>query len=363
MFYKNKRKRICFYINSIRGGGAERVIVNLSKEFVEHGYDVFLITSFRGEWEYNLSNSVHRLSLEGEELEQGKIRRNLSRIIKLRIILKKVMPDYFISFMAEPSVRSIIASTKLPIKTLISVRNDPYREYPGKIGELLRKYIIPKADGCIFQTDDAMQAFPKEFREKSIVIPNAVKSEFYKVKRNPVSRTIVMCGRLEEQKNYPIVIEAIKKVSEYYPDIRLYIYGDGSLRDKLKEIIYSYGLIDNIFLMGQSDDIPSVLSKASIYVLSSDYEGMPNALMEALAASVPSISTDCPCGGPKYLIESMKDGILVSVRNSKKLSEAILYMLDNPEEAEEMGLKAKEKAEKYREDKIFKKWEEYLRNI
>ena len=132
-------KKIMFYINAIHDGGAERVMINLTKYFSEAGYDTVLVTSFRDKWEYTVPEHVKRLSLENTEIKQSRWRRNLSRIYKLRQLCKKEKPDILVSFMAEPNFRALLATIGLPTKNLVSVRNDPEVEYGGKIGRLIGK--------------------------------------------------------------------------------------------------------------------------------------------------------------------------------------------------------------------------------
>lgn len=356
-------KKIMFYINVINGGGAGRVMANLSSQFVENGYEVVFVTSYTTEGEYLLNPKIKRISLENEKIKQSRVRRNLSRIKKLRNICKSEKPDILISFMAEPNFRAIIATLGLPVKTVISVRNDPNREYCGKIFGFVGKYILPLADGCVFQTEEAKEWFPEKLQKKSTIILNPVKKSFYTVKRNPEEGLIVTCGRLQTQKNHKLLIDAIQDLVEVFPQIRLRIYGEGVMKEELVNYINEKNLSNIISLEGQSQNVPEVLSEADIFVLSSDYEGMPNALMEAMAVGIPSISTDCPCGGPKMLIKNGDNGILVPVNNKNDLAEAIKDVFRNKKKKEILGLKAKESALEFSEDIIFLKWEKYLKEI
>ena len=150
-------EKIFFYINAIHDGGAERVMVNLAKYFSENRYNTTLVTSFRDTWEYPLAPTVGRLTLEEQEVKQSRLMRNLSRISKLRKICKEEKPDILISFMEEPNFRAILATRGLPVKTLVSVRNDPNKEYAGKLGAFVGKVLLPMADGCVFQTKEAQE--------------------------------------------------------------------------------------------------------------------------------------------------------------------------------------------------------------
>lgn len=355
--------KIAFYINAIHEGGAERVMVNLASNFVNAGDDVILITSFKDTWEYPYSKKIKRYILEKNGVSSSKFKRNIFRILELRKVLKKETPDCIVSFMAEPNYRAIIASRGLKIKTIISVRNDPNKEYPGKIGKFLGRFLLPIADGCVFQTAEAQQWFPKKLQNKSKIIYNAVKEDFFEVKRHVVKNTVVTCGRLEEQKNHRLLINAFELVLRKHPDVKLFIYGEGKLKSDLTELLINKGMSNNVFLCGNSNNIPKILSEAEIFVLSSDYEGMPNALMEALASGVPCISTDCPCGGPKSLITDKINGRLISVKNEKQLVNTLNELLENKGIAEELGIEAHKRAFNFTPSKINETWHKYMESI
>jgi len=348
--------KILFYINAINGGGAERVMVNLAKYFSENEYETVLVTSFQDTWEYPLGTKVRRLTLENEELKQSRIKRNLSRIKKLRLICKQEKPDVLVSFMAEPNFRAVAATRGLPVKLLVSVRNDPDREYSGKLGHFVGKYLLPMADGCVFQTGDAQKWFPKRLQKKSKIIYNAVKEDFYSVERKPIRGEIVTCGRLTEQKNHKLLINAFAKVQKAFPFAVLKIYGEGTLREELQGQIDALDLNEKVFLMGATNNVAKALETADLFVLSSDYEGMPNALMEAMAAGVPCISTDCPCGGPRELFAEELSDKLVQCGNADQLAEKICKAL----EAAENGMKEKNRAEIFKPDRVNQTWKNYV---
>lgn len=351
--------KIGFYINVIGGGGAERVVANLANQFSEDNDEVVVITSIRHEHEYYLNESIMRYNLEEEEI-QGRLKKNLSRIKKLRKIVKNERMDILISFMAEPNYRSIIATIGLKTKCLISVRNDPNYEYAGHMGKLLGKCLLPFADACVFQTSEAQAWFPTKLQKKSTIIPNAVKKEFFSIKRERIPGLIVTCGRLTSQKNHKLLIDAFCQITSDYPKAVLQIYGEGKLRTQLQELINSTQFSDRIKLMGSTNNVPEVLSKADIFVLSSDYEGMPNALMEAMAAGVACISTDCPCGGSRMLIKSEKTGILIKANDKQGMIDALKSLLSDVDTNMNMGFEARNRALLFKPEKVFEMWRAYI---
>lgn len=350
---------LLFYINAIHEGGAERVILQLAKHFAIDGYKSVLVTSFVDENEYPVPDAVERISIEKEQKHQGKLARNISRISALRKIIKEHKPSAVISFMAEPNFRAIVAGVGLKSKTIVSVRNDPNREYAGRLGRFIGKRVIPYADGVVFQTEDAKQWFPKAVQEKSKVIFNDVDPVFFET-RYIGGKDIVTLGRLSEQKNHRLLIEAFSRIADKHPEVNLLIYGTGQLADDLSAYINDLELEKRVFLMGNTTEAEKVLSTAGYFVLSSDYEGMPNALMEALAVGVPSISTDCPCGGPKTLINDGENGMLVPVNDVAALSAAMDRLLSDSDLSATLGKNAKRLALNYKTDRVFAEWKKYV---
>ena len=355
--------KIAFYINDINGGGAERVMVNLANYLSETGREVVFVTSYRTANEYKLSSKVKRLSIENIQISQSRFKRNLSRILALRKICKNEKPSVLVTFMAEPNFRGIIATLGLPVKMIVSVRNDPNREYAGKIGKFVGKWLLPLADGCVFQTKEAQEWFPERLQRKSTIIFNSVKEEFFHIKRKPVLGEIVTCGRLTPQKNHKLLIDAFANVVKEHPYARLKIYGEGSLREVLQEQINKLGLHEKAFLMGATNDVAKALQTADLFVLSSDYEGMPNALMEAMAAGVPCISTDCHCGGPRELFKESLHNQLTLVKDENSLFKKIdMFLSMDTERKNGLANTTKELAYCFSSKKINLFWEKYLEN-
>jgi glycosyltransferase involved in cell wall biosynthesis len=354
---------LLFYINAINGGGAERVILQLAHHFADEGYRSVLVTSFVDEGkEYEVPDNVTRISIEQEEIKQSRLKRNISRIRALRRIVKKEKPAAVISFMAEPNFRALIATIGLKTKRIISVRNDPNREYSGRVGRFVGTHILPKADGCVFQTDDAKAWFPDKLQKKSRVILNDVKEEFFDIQREQ-TRNVISVGRLSKQKNHALLISAYASIADKHPDQNLLIYGAGALEAQLRQQITNLDLKERAFLMGPTSDVGEALSNARVFVLSSDYEGMPNCLMEALAAGVPCISTDCPCGGPRALIKDGENGLLVPIKDKEALANAIDKLLSDFDYAETIGKNAKESASQFHPERIFYQWKAYVEDV
>ena len=161
----------------------------------------------------------------------------------------------------------------------------------------------------------------------------------------------------------PHLINAFSKVSSTYPQYKLKIFGDGPLKEELQKQINDLHMKDKIFLCGVTDDMKQELEKSKIFVLSSDYEGMPNALIEAMVVGCAVISTDCPCGGPKELIKNNKNGILIPIENEEKLIKSINFLIEDENNAEIMGKNAKNIKEILNTNYILEQWKKYIKKV
>lgn len=355
--------KVAFFIEHIFGGGAERVIANLASSFADHGHKVVLITTISIDGEYKVPQSVIRYILEENGYGKSRFVGRFRRFFKLRRILKKEKPDVLISFLGSALYYGIFSTRFCPTKSVISVRNDPDFDYPNILKRTIAKLILPLSEGTVFQTKDAQKWFPYKMQKKSSIIFNPINECFYNVEYRPVEKLIVSVGRLTKQKNQTLLINAFTSLAMKFSDVKLYLYGDGELYNQLNEKVLLLGLQGRIVLKGRFEDIPMALSEASIFVLSSDFEGAPNALMEAMAVGVACISTDCPCGGPKMMINHNKNGILVPVGDLDELEEAISDLLSNPDKRTCLGEEAKKTAEAFRAITVYEAWNSYIKTI
>lgn len=363
------RKKILFHINSLGKGGAERVVSVLSRFFLADGYEVLIVTLWRAREEYGLAEGIRRMNLGDvwEDKEPGRVRMAIRRLVDLRYIIKKENPDLVISFCNKANFRCAYAMTGMKIPLLTSVRNDPKVDYlPYKTA---MRIMEKRASGCVFQTHDAMACFSDDFQKKSRVIWNPIDEKYLARKKENLtvrSEYIVTVGRLSAQKNQLLLLKAFKRISDDFPKMSLKIYGEES-EAGMKEILLGYvkenALDDRVKFMGQSSRLEEEIRDAALFVLSSDYEGMPNALMEAMALGLPVISTDCPCGGPQELIEHGVSGYLISVGDEKELADAMSLILKDRELAEKLGENAGKIVDKVSPYKVYEIWKEYVESL
>lgn len=359
-------KVVC-YMSTLSDGGAERVMSVLANCLARRGHDVTLVVSYTKPGEYALDASVERVVLDEKNISyasKGRIKRIWNRLSKLRSICKQKNADILISFLSNINIGAILSTRFIKTKNLISVRSDPKVAYSGKNIAALVKLFYPIAEGCVFQTEEAKQWFSKKIQRKSRIILNPIADAFYDVTPAAMQeKRIVTCGRLDEQKRFDLLIDAFDKICDAFPDYKLEIYGQGYLRKALQAQIDKLGREDRICLMGRCNDVPNTIKDASLFVLSSDYEGLPNALMEAMVLSLPVISTDCGGGGARALIENGVDGLIVPCGDVDALANAMRESLSNPAAAKRRGEKAGEKAKTFSTENVVTQWETYITQI
>jgi len=356
--------KITLFIGGLSGGGAERVICNLSN-YLSKRHDVTILTMSNDKPAYDLSDKVRRISLVQFGESDNKIIKNLKRIKRFREYVKRNSPDIYITMLPN-TINFMLFNRKIinaPI--LISERGDPKTRYESsRLKKFIMKKLYPKADGVVFQTEEAKSYYTKFIGDKGIIIPNAINSEFI---RKPYSgqrkKRIVSAGRFSEQKNFSMLIEAFSKIIVDYPDFELVIYGDGALRNDLEKQIKKNALENKVLIPGYVEGFGDHIFDAALFVLPSNYEGMPNALMEAMALGLPCISTDCPVGGPRYLINNNMNGLLISPGNLNELIEAIEKLLSDDFLRHKIGNNAKEIVSTLNPEVIYYKWETYISSL
>ena len=356
-----KNKRIVFVISSLGGGGAERVISTLANYFASKKYQVTVVTFYpkKFDW-YQLSKRVKRIVV-GQVKINNKfdiIKNYFYKITQLRKTFIDINPDIIISFITEVNVTTLIASFGLGIKVIVSERVDPkmHREIL-LIWKWLRRLTYPLSSYLVVQTVATARYFSKFFGSKVVVIPNSVALE-------PPSDAdgltfkkpfVVAMGRLVDQKGFDLLIESFSKLANNYPNWNLVIIGEGDKRSKLVRLISRLGLESRILLAGRVKNPQTILCQADIFVLSSRYEGFPNALLEAMACGLPAISFNCP-SGPAEIIRHNFDGILVPPGNSEKLSLAMDKLMTDKKLREKLGKNAKKITTRFSVGKVLELW-------
>ena len=374
----NKEKSIAFYIGGLCIGGAERVICNLAEYFCSEGYLVTMVTKVRDEKEYDLNSRIRRIiaDITPEEETGSRIHNLLARINKLRRIWKEVKPDVIVSFIRKNNLMAIASAVPLGIPVVVSVRSAPERELMGFGFKTISFLLFRMAAGVVLQTREAYDFFPGYIRAKAVVLPNSINPEFLKASEeletqgdgsstnSARKKKIITVGRIDDNKNQKLLVDAYVRIAMQYPDWSLELVGDGSGKKSLEEYVLTLPCKDRINFTGAVDDVAKRMSEASIFVLPSKIEGMPNALIEAMVMGMACISTDCPCGGPRDLIAADEsNGVLVPVDNADAMAMALKRLITNDILRESMGDNAKKIINTLHPDAVNKQWKNYIENV
>lgn len=337
--------KILFVSRFMQGGGAERVISVLSGALIEQGYEVGVMSYLITKEDYDIDYRVERYSMGDIYSEENgnAVTRTLYRKKRLKEVIKHYKPDIVFPFL-EPVVKEVyLAARNFRIPIVATVRNLP--RYHWKFQKRFYDYIYEHCEAVYFQTEAQKQYFTPKVIEKSFVLPNPVDISFInsgskRIKRKKI-KNIVTAGRLSEQKNHKLLIDAMAIVHGFHPECCLKIYGEGEKRSELKDYVTAHHADDFVKIMGRTSELLEVYEVSDLFVLSSDYEGMPNALAEAMAAAVPCISTDCPTG-PRELLGDNERGILAAAGEADSLAKAMVQMIECPEKTYQYGVRGHE---------------------
>lgn len=353
-------KRVTCVMNRLdSAGGAERVISVLCNRFVEQGIETTIIVRQNPHSVYPLDDRV-RLVATSATGRIG-ILRNLKRNLKLRHEIKKSKPDVIISFLTPINIQTILFSVGLGIPVVVSERNNPETDI-NRRDRLMAKLLYPLCRGLVFQTEDAKNWFSNRIQNKGTVIPNPI-SENLPSRKEVVPGRIVSVGRLVAQKNQKMLIDAFAAYSARNPAATLTIYGQGPMKEELEQYINARGMQKKIILAGYCANVMEEIADAALFILPSDYEGMPNALIEAMGIGLPCISTDCPCGGPRYLIDDGINGVLVPVADAQAMTKAIERLMNDPNEAETIGTHASELKKRLDSHVVAQQWLDFCSGL
>lgn len=368
-----KNKKIAFCINSMDKGGAERVVSILTNHLTTTN-DVSVICVTKNNVAYELQSNIKLFELSSHPSKVNNrvlkklflIPKMILRFIKLKHIFNRRKFDVVLSFLPEASFLALMCKKK-NMKMIVSVRNDPKIEYSSKFYWYFMNKLYPKADGFVFQTQEAKEYFNSIIHFNKIkfdIILNPVDPIFLSIPDVSIrKKEIVSVGRLTEQKNFDLLIDAFKIVCSDIVDYNLIIYGEGEKRDYLEQKISQLSLTSRVILAGVSDNIKNKIYDSSLFVMSSDYEGMPNALIEAMCLGLPVISTDCPCGGPRFLIEHGQNGILVPVNDKEKLALSIKQLLMDEKLSGKIGKNATKVKNLVHPDSVNQEWEDFIARV
>lgn len=338
--------RVMLLVSSMHNGGAERVAASLCSAWAARGDAPTLVATWsqRGGCDYPLDPQVEFIHLADRVTAEGLTRFGYpGRLLALRRLVKRSRPDVVLSFLTNVNVSACLAMRGLGIPLIVSERLDPSADAEcTRTWAALQRLVYPWADRVVVQTRAAIAPMHARVpRAAAIdVVPNPIPPALLEAqvpgRASAARRRVVAMGRLAPQKQFDQLIDAFAPLASRCADVDLFIWGEGSLRGELEAQVERRGLRGRVFLAGRTDAPWQELGAADLFVLSSAYEGFPNALLEAMALGVPSVSYDCP-SGPRDLSEGGRSARLVRLNDKEALTAAIEDLLSDPAGAAALG--------------------------
>ena len=352
---------ILFVLASLGSGGAERVVSLLANEMADRGHQVEIICLKFNDIYYQTDSRV-KVTLA---MQQTKNR--LTELFWLRKYVKKQKPDVVIPFTEGVYCFTILSLLGTGIPIIASERLDPAAMSPTR--KLLKRLLLPYADWLIVQTQSIKDYFPQSIQKKTTIIYNPVVTEVFReidngqltIENEGRLNRIISVGRLYPQKNQEMMIRAFAKIADEFPDWQLVIYGEGPLRAELEFLVSSFKLEGRVLLPGRTEHVIEELRKSKVFCMSSDYEGMSNAMIEAICVGLPIISTKV--SGTEELIKDGENGFVVNKGDEDSFANKLKCLCENGKQRQLIGIRNLCLSKIFQIDTIVNEWEHLITSI
>ena len=327
------KEKIAFVTNGLSSGGSERVLSLIANKMSERGYDTEIISLMNTEVFYTINPQLKLL------FEQH--------------------PSVIIAFLNRVYSLTILSMLGTGIPVISSERSDPRKFRP--LYKILIRLALPFSRLHVVQTEHVKEYYPRFIQQKSVIIVNPVNEKIGIIK--PVERkdVIISVGRLDRQKNQIMMIDAFKTIAAKHPYYKLYIYGEGPLRDMLERHVKEVGLEGRVLLPGRCSEMMERMNEARVFCLSSDYEGMSNAMLEAICLGLPIVTT--LVSGVKELVKDGVNGYVVPVKDTSAFSKALDKILSEVKQQEKISEENRKMASRFDINNITDLWEEQIKKV
>ena len=351
--------KILFVVRSVGIGGASKQLAMTANALAEKGHDVIVFSYCWNKPNSGLSTKVRYIPSP----VYGKLGEYLKAIPSIRKVVKEVKPSVVISWRANAGCFVRLATLGLTCKVIYSERTDPYMETSAFLK--FATWVCGFSDGGVFQTEKARDYYPR-LASKATVIPNPFDSkDLPEIVPIAQRRKEIACvGRFfMVQKRQDVMLEAFRLILQKLPDYKLVFYGDGPDFKKVKHMSKEMGIGDSVVFKGAVNNVISFVKNSRLFVLSSDYEGIPNVILESFAAGTPVVSTDCSPGGARVLIDNEENGFIVPIRDAKGLAENAIKLIGDDDLSMQFIERSREKLSLFKYDRISDKWNEYITQV
>ena len=341
-------KEIIIVTISLGNDGAERILTELARQWHHDGHEITVIQTSPNRYgtEYALPEGIEQIQIH--TTSSNKILRFLQEIKALIGILKQRPNATCLSFLSASSFILAISSWFVKNRMVFSERNNPRKVPVGKHQQILRNFAFRFADAIV------------SIQRRGHIIPNPINGNLPEPYEGEREKIIVTACRLHPQKNLPMMINAFSMLADEFMEYKLVIYGQGVLEDELRQQIANLGLTDRVLLPGFATNILEQERPCTMFVSSSDFEGISNSMLEAMGMGLPVVVTDCPVGGARMVIQDGVNGLLVPVGDTKTMYEKMKSILASPELAKRISVEAIKVRDTFPLSKIAKRWIDIL---
>lgn len=351
----DKTKKVAIVAHGAGNGGAGRASSILANQLSRQGYQVMYIAFLYTQVDYDVDSRIQYVKLDKKHKKNSFVL--LEKNVKICKSIMNFQPDVVISFMANMMLFTSIC-TNLPI--IYSLRNDPNMTSNSFRGRTLRNFLYKRAKNIVFQTPGARDYFSDAIKRKGVVIGNPLTYGLPYWKDYVHEKVVVTACRLDKQKNIPMLLMGFSEFVAIHPEYRLKICGDGPLKESLIQKSKELKIDDKVDFLGFCDNVSGIMVASSIFALTSDFEGLSNSMLEALAIGIPTVCTDCTPGGAALYINNGENGILVPVGDSKSLCQAFCRLAENDRMCLQMSTEAVKIRELLSAEKITEEWKRLI---
>ena len=361
--------RVVFITNSIGFGGAEKMVAFVSNSLCRRGHEVSIIDFNAFGEKINVIQQTFEDSICVKTYD-GRQGGELSRIKKFLFAYRSILKsnvDVIVGFTAFPNYVGRLIGWFKGIPSIMSERGNPYVTINKKnLHSLLELIVINQSDGGVFQMEGAKSFYGRKLQERATIIPNPIfiQKPIREVPFDQREKTVVSVGRLDNyQKRYDIMVKAFSLFVKKNPEWILKMYGDGADVELIRDWVLKEGLVDKVRFMGVSRNPMEDIRKEGMFLITSDFEGISNALLEAMAVGMPCVSTDSAPGGARMLISDGHNGLLAPIGDPLAIAEAMNRFVENPNLAKSCAKNAREVIKRFAADKLIDSWEAYLKEV
>lgn len=357
---------ITFVTESIGYGGAAKMMMAVAHGLRKRGHIVSVINL--NTHNIGVFQEIDGINIVTAHCPEGKGILHNYRSAKFTVkAAKQLKTEVIVGFKFLSNFCAVVAGKILNIPSIISERGDPNVEFSRiKFPTNFKLWIVNHANAGVFQTKEASQFYSRHLQNNCAIIPNPImiNRPIPAINYDDLPKTIVSLGRIDNsQKRIDVMIEAFSIFYQKHPDYRFVIYGNGGSEDLLHALIDKHRINNVVDVKGLSTDSLSDLSREGMFVITSDFEGISNSLLEAMAVGLPVVSTDHSPGGARLLISDHENGLLTPIRNPIAVANAMSEYADNPSLARKCGTNAKRVLQRFTIDKTIESWEQIIRQV